>query len=447
MMSLQQAAQAVNGECHGGDVHFDAVSIDTRTLVAGSLYVAIRGERLDGHQFISAAEQAGACCLMVDNLQQSDLPQLLVKDCRLALGQLASYWRETLGVPVVAITGSNGKTSVKEMIASILAQDGEVYATRGNLNNDYGVPLTLLSLKPEHQYAVVEMGANHPGEIAYLTALAKPDVALVNNAGSAHLEGFGSAEGVARAKGEIYGGLSESGVAIINRDDHFASYWREICQEHKVITFGLESAADVSARWQGSDLGSELEVETPLGGFGCHLALPGEHNIRNALAAISCAVALGIDLEKIKCGLQAMQSVKGRLQRLAGANGANLIDDTYNANPNSFIAAIKVLSSCEGRRILVMGDMAELGENANVLHAEVGEQARAAGIDALYTLGEKSSAAYQTFAGDGHHYIEQQKMIEGLQKELTEGTTILIKGSRSMAMERVVAALQSGRTN
>lgn len=447
MMTLQQAAMATGGVCHGDDVAFDAVSIDTRTLLSGSLYVAIRGEQFDGHTFIEQAEQQGACCVMVESLQATKLPQLLVKDGRLALGLLAREWRKKLALTVVGITGSNGKTTVKEIVASILAQAGSVFATRGNLNNDYGVPLTLLSLSETDQFAVVEMGANHAGEIAYLTHLAQPDVALVNNAGSAHLEGFGSKRGVATAKGEIYAGLSGDGMAIINRDDQYADYWVTLCDERKVLSFAIDKRADVHASWQPHVLGCQMAVETPNGGFNCLLPLPGEHNVRNALAATAVALAVGVGLEQIKAGIEAMSPVNGRLKRYHTASGVQIIDDSYNANPSSFLAAIKVLENCPGRRILVMADMAELGEESEQYHRDIGKQAAAAGVEVLYALGVHSRSAVEAFTGEGHHFLEQKKLNQALQSELVAGNTLLVKGSRSMAMERTVKALLARECN
>ncbi len=444
MMTLQQAAAFTQGECRGENVTFDAVSIDTRTLAAGSLYVAIRGEQFDGHQFIAQAEQQGARCVMVESVQATELAQLVVSDCRLALGNLACHWREQLALTVVGITGSNGKTTVKEILASILAQAGSVSATEGNLNNDYGVPLTLLRLQKAHQFAVVEMGANHGGEIAYLTQLVRPDVAVVNNAGRAHLEGFGSERGVAVAKGEIYSGLARGGSAIINRDDQYADYWAGLCEGKKIVSFALDNSADIQATWRADAQGSQMEVETPKGRFSCHLALRGEHNVRNALAATAAAFALGIDAEKISIGIEAVNPVKGRLKHHNTASGATVIDDSYNANLNSYRAAIEVLKGCSGRRILVMADMAELGEPAEKDHRNVGEQAARAGIEALYALGVQSQRAVDVFDGEAYHFLEQETLIEALKKEQQSGNTLLIKGSRSMAMERVVEALLAG---
>lgn len=447
MMSLQQAAKAVDGQCVNGCAEFSSVAIDTRTLDEGALYIAICGENFDGHQFVAEAKLRGAMCVMVQTRQEIDLPQLIVEDCRVALGRLARAWRIQLALPVVGITGSNGKTSVKEITASILSQAGTVFATRGNLNNDFGVPLTLLSLRKEHDFAAVEMGANHQGEIAYLTQMSQPNVVLVNNAGCAHLEGFGSLQGVAQAKGEIYTGLTENGIAIINRDDEYADYWVTLCQGKEIVDFSLEGSANVTAQWQGDARGSQLSITTIHGDIECHLALPGKHNVQNALAATSIAIALNVPLPQIKAGLQAMSSVQGRLQRKPALNGGHLIDDTYNANPSSFSVAIALLASCNGKRILVMGDMAELGDDARQLHQQIGEQAKIAGLDKLYALGDLSKAAVDGFANDAHYFIEQQKMIDALKNELEEGTTLLIKGSRSMQMERVVNALTCGESH
>jgi len=344
-------------------------------------------------------------------------------------------------LPLVAITGSNGKTTTKEMIAAILSRAGKALATRGNLNNDIGVPLTLMRLDASYRHGVIEMGANHPGEIAYLVNITRPQVAVITNAGSAHLEGFGSIEGVARAKGEIYGALEADGVAVINADDAYADLWRALAAKCRVFSFGIDKPADVSAKWQGDVHGSHLHLHTPVGDAELNLALPGRHNVMNALAATAAALAMGVSLDGVVKGLEGLAPVGGRLQIREGINGATIIDDSYNANPVSLRAGIDVLAACQGRRYLALGDMGELGADAEQLHAEAGTYARQAGIDGVYATGPLSKGAVEAFGTGGHHFAEQQQLIAALKTELDSGVTVLVKGSRSSRMERVVAGL------
>ncbi len=441
---LSVAAHWLEAKQIGQDVSFHSVCSDSRSILPGSLFIALRGPNHDGHQHVAAAAEAGAVAALVEHPVDCVIPQIIVDDSRLALGRLASAWRQELATPLVAVTGSNGKTTVKEMCAAILAQAGNTLATRGNLNNDIGVPLTLLRLQRDHQYGVIEMGANHPEEIRYLTALTRPQVAIVNNAAEAHLEGFGSLEGVARAKGEIFEGLAENGVAIINADDQFAPMWHEMSASKQVLTFGLEQQADVSARWQGDVYGSRLEVTTPVSEFQLDIALPGRHNVMNALAAIAAATALNIDSRQIIDGLESMQAVGGRLQARRGINDATVIDDSYNANPASMGAGIRVLAECEGQRYLALGDMGELGADAAELHRQVGSEAREAGIDGLYATGTLSRGAVEAFGENGHFFEQQQQLIAALLPQMKSDVTVLVKGSRSSRMERVVEALSAG---
>ncbi len=337
-----------------------------------------------------------------------DIPLLLVDDTRLALGRLAGWWRSQFAIPVVAITGSNGKTTVKEMLASILREAAgsadAVLATQGNLNNDIGMPLTLLQLNAAHRYAVIEMGMNHPGEIDYLTRIAVPDVALINNASGAHLEGLGSVEAVAQAKGEIFAGLRHHGTAVINSDDSHAPIWRTLAGAHPLLEFGLNANADVSGTWHPLGGGQRLDVTAPQGMFAADLQVPGAHNALNALAATAAATVLNIPLETIAAGLEKFSGVAGRLQRKPGLHGASLIDDTYNANPASMRAAISVLAQATGKRILVLGDMGELGGEAAALHAEIGAEARRAGIERLYALGDLSVNTVREFGSGARHF-------------------------------------------
>jgi UDP-N-acetylmuramoyl-tripeptide--D-alanyl-D-alanine ligase len=450
MMMLSQAAQVLNGRVAGEDVSFAAVSSDSRKIVQGDLFVALRGENFDGYNFVATAAQAGAVAALVnaDSYQgqgaklATGIQLLVVEDTRMALGQLAGWWRRQFTIPFVAITGSNGKTTVKEMLAGILREAAgsadAVLATKGNFNNDIGLPLTLLQLNAAHRYAVIEMGMNHPAEIDYLTRIAAPDVALINNASGAHLEGLGSVEAVARAKGEIFAGLQHHGTAVINCDDAHAPLWRELAGAHQLIEFGLDPQADVCGTWQLRGDGLRLDVTAPQGIFAVNLQVPGIHNARNALAATAAAIALNISLETIAAGLEKFSGVAGRLQRKAALHGASLIDDTYNANPASLRAAISVLAQTAGKRILVMGDMGELGEDAAIFHAEIGGEARRAGIEKLYALGTLSGNAVREFGSGAQHFESIEDLQTALEKELDANTTVLVKGSRFMKMERVV---------
>jgi UDP-N-acetylmuramoyl-tripeptide--D-alanyl-D-alanine ligase len=375
-----------------------------------------------------------------------------VENARLGLGQLAAYWRARFSIPVVAVTGSNGKTTVKEMIASILQQvtepeekvngkvngSNQVLATEGNLNNDIGVPLMLLRLRERHHYAVIEMGMNHSGEIAYLTGLAKPDVALITNAGEAHVEGVGSLEAVARAKGEIFEGLAPQGIAVINADDLYAPLWRNLAGNRNVMDFGLKGKPRVSARWRPGSPGNRITLLLPDGAEDVELLVPGEHNVRNALAAAAAAVGMGVGAKAIASGLSAFRGVKGRMQQKRGLHGATLIDDSYNANPDSVRAALAVLAKAEGKKILVLGDMGELGERARDFHERIGEEARIAGIDRLVALGELSAYTAKKFGRGGRHFKEIEELLAEIESLLGPGVTLLIKGSRFMQMERVV---------
>jgi UDP-N-acetylmuramoyl-tripeptide--D-alanyl-D-alanine ligase len=447
MMRLSEAAKALDGELHGQDVEFVGVSTDSRSVKPGELFVALRGERFDGHTYARECLEKGAAAVMLDEQGQTESvePALIVNDTRLGLGQLAAYWRGKFAIPLAAITGSNGKTTVKEMLSTILriTANGEeaVLATQGNFNNDIGLPLTLFRLNSTHQFAVIEMGMNHEGEISYLTRLAKPTVALVNNATAAHLGGLGSVEAIARAKGEIFEGLTADGTAIINADDAFADYWRKLAAPRKIVTFGLRNKADVSAGYTLGTESSELELRTQQGVIAVTLPVAGLHNVSNALAATAAALAMGVTLPVIAQGLETFGGVKGRLQRKPGLNGALVIDDTYNANPASMKAAIDVLTARPGKRLLVLGDMGELGDDALRLHAEIGEYARQAGIDGLYALGELSREVCQAFGPEARHYDAPESLAADLKAHMNSTTTVLVKGSRFMRMERVVGLI------
>jgi UDP-N-acetylmuramoyl-tripeptide--D-alanyl-D-alanine ligase len=446
-MSLQQAAEVTGGRLIGENLAFDSVSTDSRNLQGHPLFVALRGERFDAHAFLSQARDAGACALMLEQQADNlDIPQLLVADTRQALGRLAAAWRQGSATRVVGLTGSNGKTTLKEMLAAILRQgDQPVLATRGNLNNDIGLPLTLLRLRDE-PLAVVEMGANHKGEIDYLSRLARPDVAVLNNAGRAHLEGFGSLRGVATAKAEILNGLSPDGCFVYHADSEWAPLWRELAGERRTLGFGLSPQAQVrgigamSTEWTSAGFSSHFEVQTPSQRVPVMLQLAGEHNRLNALAAIATAHCLGVPVAAMQRGLAEIAPVKGRLSCLR-SGGVNVVDDSYNANPDSIQAAIDVMRGAPGTGFLVLGDMAELGEAAVSLHAQMGQQAQAAGIAHLYTVGPLSAAASEAFGQGGAHFRDQTQLIDALRARIQPGDTLLIKGSRSAAMDRVVDAL------
>jgi len=455
MMLLSQAAQALNARMTGEDACFTGVSTDSRKLAQGDLFIALRGEKFDGYEFVAKAAQDGASAALVNAdsyaahpfARDFRFPILAVADTRLALGRLAAYWRGQFDIPLVGITGSNGKTTVKEMLAGILrVAAGNTYAvlaTQGNLNNDIGMPLTLLQLNKNHRYAVIEMGMNHTGEIDYLSRIAAPDVALINNASGAHLEGLGSVADVAKAKGEIFSGLKHSGTAVINADDANAPLWRSLAGVNPLLEFGLNPDADVSGTWQPQGAGSHLVVNAPQGMFSAGLQVPGEHNARNALAASAAACALNIPLEQIASGLEKFGGVPGRLQHKSARHGAALIDDTYNANPASMHAAIDVLAQAGGKRVLVVGDMGELGGDAADFHAAIGREAQQAGIEKLFALGVLSSNAVRGFGKGAQHFGQIEDLQSALEKELGENTTVLVKGSRFMKMERVVNYLEA----
>jgi len=441
-LDLKTAADAMQGRMQGEDRRFIGVSTDSRHCQAGNLFVALSGEHFDAHNFIAAAQARGAVAATVSREVAADIPLLQVDDTRLALGRLAAHWRQQFAVPLVAVTGSNGKTTVKEMLAAVFGQQAPVLATRGNLNNDIGVPLTLFGLGREHQAAVIEMGANHAGEIAYLMQLARPSVSVLNNAGAAHLEGFGSLEGVARAKGEIIRHLQPQATAVINADDRFAAEWQAMVPEGcELLRFGLQQSADVSARFAASEFATRLQLNTPLGNAECRLALPGEHNVMNALAATAAAIAAGVALPQIVEGLASLQGVAGRLQRRQRKDGLVVIDDSYNANPGSTRSAIDVLAAQSGIRCLVLGDMGELGSGAADLHAGIGRYAREKKIDALFTLGELAAHASEAFGQNAEAYADAERLIARLSGFVEPGMTVLVKGSRLMHMERVADAL------
>lgn len=445
MMYLSEAATALNATLLGTDVHFDRVGSDSRNIEAGQLFVALKGANFDGNAFAAEAIKKGAAAAMVSDTTVDAMPALLVADTRLGLGQLARYWRGKFTAPLVAVTGSNGKTTTKEMLTAILSMaaggSDKVHATYGNLNNDIGLPLTLLKIRDQHRYVVAEMGMNHLGEIDYLTHIAQPNVAVINNANTAHIGELGSRENIAKAKGEIFAGLAHDGIAVINADNDFAGYWKSLNVNRKVVTFALQSAADVTATYQEQAGTSFIVLTTPNGQVSFELKVEGVHNISNALAASASAYALGVSNADIAAGLGNFGGVYARLERKAAVNGAVLIDDTYNANPDSMRAAIDVLAKQAGEKILVLGDMGELGADAEAMHFEIGAYAKAAGLNKLYCLGEKSAAMVEGFAAGAEHCATPEAIAQKVIPQLNQKTTVLVKGSRFMRMERVVNLL------
>ena len=499
-LTLSQVAAALRVDLVGEDRTFSQVSINTRTIEAGDLFIAIKGENFDSHEFLNQAEEKGACGLVIDQNIDSALPQIRVDNTRIALGDIASLWRSSFTLPIIAITGSCGKTTVKEMTAAILAQahkkdkttllndeqksneqksDENILATRGNLNNDIGVPLTLLRLNKEHEAAVIELGANHIGEIKQLVKMVRPDVAVITNAAHAHIEGFGSLEGVAKAKAEIYTGLESGGTAVINADDPFADFWRDYCQDLNngftksgqseqhgkinTLTFGLDNSADISADYTQLSDGLELHIKTPAGEQLVVLKQFGKHNVYNALASTAAAIASGCSLDDVRNGLQGFTNVSGRLEQKQGLQGAVIFDDTYNANPGSVIAGIEAIQQAALQQnnseiMLIFGDMGELGEESKQLHYQLGVDAAKMGIRRLFTVGNYSRETCAAFnvtinkqnnksftsvedSSNAEHFATKKELIQNVQNTLHKNSVVLIKGSRSMGMESVVDAL------
>ncbi|MGH8495332.1 MAG: UDP-N-acetylmuramoyl-tripeptide--D-alanyl-D-alanine ligase [Gammaproteobacteria bacterium] len=444
--TLAEAAMQVDGRLIGADRPYNAVSTDTRALERDALFVALQGPSFDGNAFVEEAARRGAAGAIVSRFQQCELTQVEVSDTRAALGRLAQAWRARFDIPVVAVTGSNGKTTVKGMLGAILGRSGPTLATRGNLNNEIGLPLTLLGLDSSHRAAVVEMGANHAGEIAYLARIAMPGIGLVTNAAAAHLEGFGSIEGVARAKGELFAGLPANGTAVINADDRFSAFWREMAGSRNVVTFGLMRDADVHA----DAIEQRIASSGPVMAFDLHLPdvqrrielpLAGRHNIANAVAAAAAAWAAGAKPAAIEEGLAGIHAAPGRLQFRRSPSGARVIDDTYNANPLSLAAALELLTGLDGRPWLVLGDMRELGAESEALHADIGALARRLGVERLYAVGPWSRYAAQAFGRSADWFSGVDELIARLRPELDAGVNVLVKASRGMRLERVVDAL------
>jgi UDP-N-acetylmuramoyl-tripeptide--D-alanyl-D-alanine ligase len=443
--TLEHFALACGGRLVGADRVYTNVSTDTRTLGAGELFVALRGPNFNGNEFVAAAEKVGAAGAVVDTRQEGAISQIVVSDTQAALEVSSNAWRTQFSMPIVGVAGSNGKTTVKEMTAGILAQAGDCLATRGNLNNHIGVPLTLFRLEATHRFAVVEMGANHPGELAALVKIARPTIGLITNAGAEHLEGFGSLEGAARAEGEMVEGLEPSGTAIINADDPFADMWRGLTRA-KVVSFGLNAGADFTAQNVRTDIGAQgfvtrFTLQCPLGSAPIQINLAGRHNVSNSLCAAAAAAAAGVKMEHIVAGLGAVQAVKGRLQFKKTPQGAWLIDDSYNANPSSVHAGIEVLEQLQGRKWLVFGQMGELGSFADEAHTEIGTFARAHGIERLFAVGAHAQLTVRSFGAGAEWFEDTTALSKALAGALTPDVRLLIKGSRSNRLERVVEAL------
>ncbi len=447
--TLSEAARVVGGELIGEDRPYGCVCTDSRTLKPGALFVALRGPTFDGAAFVQAAAAQGAIGALVERAAPGGLPQVRVPNTLRALQELAGHWRADFNLPVVAVAGSNGKTTAKEMTAAILSRMGLCMATHGNLNNHIGVPVTLMRLEAAHRSAVIEMGANAIGDVAALMRIARPTVGLITNAGAEHLEGFGNLDGVAKGEGETVSCLEADGTAVINADDAYAGYWRGISGARRIVTFGVRAGADFTAKniFQGIERGefaTRFTLSSPLGERAIMLKAGGAHNIGNALAAAAAASAAGASLEEIALGLADFRAVSGRLQLKVGARGSWIIDDSYNANPSSVRAALEVLRTLSGPTWLVLGDMAELGESSQDSHAHIGSYARDCGIKRLFAMGPLSSRAVETFGSGGEWFAEADSLTRRLQAELTPGVTVLIKGSRINRLERVVQALTGG---
>ncbi len=447
MTTLSSAAESMHGRLLGGDRIFDGVSTDTRTLRRGELFVALQGPNFDGGDYVSQASDKGAAAAVVGAKVDGDIAQITVADTKLALGQLGAAWRRDRSAVVVGITGSNGKTTLKELTAACLSQVAPTIATEGNLNNDIGMPLMLTRIDETHRYAVLEMGANHAGEIEYLTSLAEPDVVAITNAAAAHLEGFGSIDEVAKAKGEILCGKSRPGVAILNADDAYFELWSAMATDIDVVGFGIDTQTDICAGDIVADGGgSNFCLHLFDSRVDVRLSLPGRHNVHNACAAAAIATALGVAPEQIQSGLESVQPVAGRLQPKRGLNGATLFDDSYNANPLSVAAAAEFLAALDGQSWLVLGDMGELGADAARLHREVGIVVKNAGVDRLFGTGELSRYVTEAFGDKASWFDSIDALIDALRVAVTSDVNLLVKGSRFMRMERVVEALASTET-
>jgi UDP-N-acetylmuramoyl-tripeptide--D-alanyl-D-alanine ligase len=444
--TLSEFAAAMQGSLEGADRSFAAVSIDSRSCAAGDLFIALKGDRFDGHDYVTAAIEKGAVAVVVERLCAVEVPQILVKDTLIALQAAGAAWRRNFSIPVVGVAGSNGKTTTKGMIAAVLASLGPCHATKGTLNNHIGVPLTLLALEAHHATAVIEIGANHPGEVSALVAIAAPTIGVVTNAGEEHLEGFGSLEGAARAEGELFAGLDRAATAVINGDDHFAALWRQMNSAEAVVEFGVQSGAAVTIRGEIDTSGDAGELQSfelvcPTGSVRVSLGLVGRHNVQNALAAAAVASRLGCTAAQIAVGLSQVRPVRGRLEVKRAANGACVIDDTYNANPASLDVALDALASVSGRRWLVLGNMAELGDASVDAHHKAGAAARKIGVEKLFTVGDLAAHAATAFGAGAESFETVEMLSAHLAQHCNGAITLLVKGSRVNRLERLVDAL------
>lgn len=442
--TLSSVADAMQGTLSGADRSFVGVSTDTRSVKNGELFFALSGPNFDGSEFVAQASAKGAAGAVVAAAAESDIAQIAVQDTRLALGQLGSAWRQQHTATVVGVTGSNGKTTLKEMIAACLAQSAPTIATAGNLNNDIGMPLMLLRIDSSHQFAVLEMGANHGGEIAYLTSLALPDVVVISNAGASHLEGFGSLKGVAEGKGEILQGSPRPRIAVLNADDDYFDYWMSLADDIEVCSFGLSEKADINAsNIRCGKAASEFLLNLRDAQINVQLPLPGLHNVRNACAAAAVASSLGVSAAQIRVAMQSVAAISGRLQAIAGLRGATLYDDSYNANPVSVLAAASFVAELDGDNWMVLGDMGELGDDARELHGEVGSALHDLGIDRVFAIGDLSKTTVAKFGERGEWFSEIDELTACLASRLSAQVNVLVKGSRAARMERVVSAIRA----
>tara|TARA_R110000868_G_scaffold410505_4_gene698794 strand:+ start:23923 stop:25281 length:1359 start_codon:yes stop_codon:yes gene_type:complete len=446
-LSLSEVASATKGQLIGDDADFSGVSIDTRTLVQNNLYVAIKGESVDGHEYISQAIKAGASAVMVEHQVDVSVPQIIVEDTTKALGALAKYWRQQFTIPFIGLTGSCGKTSTKQMLAAICQQVGNTLYSTGNQNNQFGVPLTLFRLDENVEYAVIEMGTDRPGEIAYLTDIVEPQVALITNIAAVHIAKtgrFDSVDKIFTEKSNIFSHLPNNGCAILNADDAYYPQWCERLSQVNRISFGLQSKADVSATdlSHNADLQYSFSLQTPVGSTDVHLSTIGKHNVENALAASAACIAIGLSLDDITTGLANIELVDRRLIRYHAVNDASVIDDSYNANVKSVPAVIEMLAQYPGKRIMVLGDMGEVGPTSQAEHARMGQLAKDLGIDSFYAYGEETQYSISAFGDNGFHFDSHEALSEQLIKQLNPHTTVLVKGSNGMMMYKIVEAIR-----
>lgn len=442
-LSITEIAEITKGQMHGDEeVVVRGLSADTRCMQAGALFVALVGDSYDPHEMIEADNANRAAAVLVQRKVDVAIPQIVVKDTYKALQQLATAWRQRFSLPVIGVTGSNGKTSVKELIKQVLSTQGEVLATVGNLNNHIGVPLTLSNLNESHRFAVIEMGASHAGEIAVLTKIAEPNIGVITNIGPAHLEGFESIEGVAHAKAELYQNLSLNGIAVVNADEHFRKELEKEIGDRMQISFGIEKHADVSGKQISS---GQVEIITPMGEIRVKPQVSGIHALLNILAATAVGLALGLNLEDIKIGIERTQAVPGRLVRIGGLAGSSVLDDSYNANPASLAAALDVQAQEPGEHWLVLGDMSELGEESVFMHKKAAEIAKQFGVTRLFAYGELTKHSVEEFGTGATHFNSHSKLVEKLQDELSEGVCVLVKGSRAMQLEKIVAGIRTNK--